>query len=217
MKISQEVIDTLVEKAQKGDIDSFSLLYDELLNPIFRFCFFKVSQKETAEDLTSDVFLNVWNKLSSYKKSDNIQFSAWVFRIAHNKVIDYFRRNKPTLELKEDLEITSSSFGETHKKIENDFLKEELMNALSKIPPAQSETLILKYFSELDNIEIAEIMNKSETAIRILQSRGLKTIREFLEIKNSFSLDQKNKILKKKKIEKISLKKNRKNRENKKK
>jgi RNA polymerase sigma-70 factor (ECF subfamily) len=211
MKISQEVIDSLVEKAQGGDIDAFSMLYDELLNPIFRFCFFKVSNKETAEDITSDVFLTVWNKLSSYEKTEDIQFSSWVFRIAHNKVMDYFRRNRDTLELKEELEIESTSFDEVSKKVENDFLREELLNALSNIPKSQAESLALKYFSELENNEIAQIMDKSETAVRILQSRGLKTIREYLEVKHQFEEEElKNQKIREKEQEKNEEKKKKK-------
>lgn len=181
MKISQKAIDSLVEKAQQGDVDAFSILYDQLLDPIFRFCFFKVSTKEIAEDITSDVFLTVWDKLSSYKKSDTIQFSAWVFRIAHNKLIDFYRKNNDTLELREELELPSTTFEESTKKIENEFLRKNLLIALERIPKTQAESIILKYFSELENHEIAEIMEKSETAIRILQSRGLKTLRTFLE------------------------------------
>ena len=182
MKTSQEIIDSLVIRSQKGDVDAFSLLYNELLDPIFRFCFFKVHSRELAEDLTSEVFLNVWKKLDSYSKTDSLQFSSWVFRIAHNKIIDHFRKNKEqTLELKEELEIPDASFQDAREKIENDFLRKELSFYLAKIPKQQSEALILKYFSELDNSEISEIMNKSETAVRILQSRGIKTIREFME------------------------------------
>jgi len=182
MKTSQEIIDSLVIRSQKGDVDAFSLLYNELLDPIFRFCFFKVHSRELAEDLTSEVFLNVWKKLDSYSKTDSLQFSSWVFRIAHNKIIDHFRKNKEqTLELKEELEIPDASFQDANEKIENDFLRKELSFYLAKIPKQQSEALILKYFSELDNSEISEIMNKSETAVRILQSRGIKTIREFME------------------------------------
>ncbi len=186
MKISQDIIDSLVIRAQKGDMDSFSLLYDELLDPIFRFCFFKVNSREIAEDITSEVFLNVWKKLESYKKTDNLQFSSWVFRIAHNKVMDFFRRNKETLELNEEVENDLSTYNEGVKKIANDLLRKELMQYLKQIPAQQAESIILKYFSELENSEIAEVMEKTETAVRILQSRGIKTIRAFMETQQKY-------------------------------
>ena len=177
MTQEESYIDGLVEKAQDGDIDKFSVLYDELLNPVYRFCFFRLPSKELAEDVTSEVFISVWNNLKKYNKEKGIKFTAWVFRIAKNKIIDFFRRNKDTLELKEELEMPDPLAEKSYKKIENDFLKKALQKALENIPKTQSEALILKYFSQLENKEIAEVMDKSETAIRILQSRGLKTIR----------------------------------------
>ncbi|HID92377.1 TPA: sigma-70 family RNA polymerase sigma factor [Candidatus Peregrinibacteria bacterium] len=173
-------IDGLVVKAQNEDIDSFSLLYDELLDPVYKFCFFRVPTKELAEDITSDVFLTVWNKLDTYSKSSGIKFKSWVFRIAQNKIIDFFRKNKDTLELKTDILIEDKVSKLAFNKVENDFLKVRLQKALNSIAYTQSQSLILKYFSQLENSEIAEIMEKSETAVRILQSRGVKNLRKQL-------------------------------------
>lgn len=181
MKMDQEIIDGLVLRAQKGDVESFSALYDELLTPVFRFCFFRVPTEEIAEDITSEVFLTVWKSLDKYTKSDSIQFSSWVFRIAQNKIIDFFRAKKDTLELKEELEMVSSEGHEGAKKVENDLLRAHLNQALQKIPESQAQSLILKHFSELSNSEIADIMEKSETAVRILQSRGVKAIRKYID------------------------------------
>ncbi len=173
-------IDGLVIKAQKEDIEAFSLLYDELLEPVYKFCFFRLPTKELAEDITSDVFLTVWNKLDTYSKNSGVKFKSWVFRIAQNKIIDFFRKNKDTLELKEDILIEDKVSKAEFNKVENDFLKIELQKALNSIAYTQSQSLILKYFSQLENSEIAEIMDKSETAVRILQSRGLKNLRKQL-------------------------------------
>jgi len=173
-------IDGLVQKAQNEDIDSFSLLYDELLDPVYKFCFFRVPTRELAEDITSDVFLTVWNKLDTYSKNSGVKFKSWVFRIAQNKIIDFFRKNKDTLELKEEIFVEDKLSKAEFNKVENDFLKIRLQKALNSIAYTQSQSLILKYFSQLDNSEIAEIMEKSETAIRILQSRGLKNLRKQL-------------------------------------
>jgi len=173
-------IDELVKKAQDNDIDAFSLLYDELLEPVYKFCFFRVATKELAEDITGDVFLTVWDKLHTYSKNSGVKFKSWVFRIAQNKIIDFFRKNKETLELKEDILVEDNFPKAEFNKVENDFLKIQLQKALNSIADTQSQALILKYFSQLDNSEIAEIMDKSETAVRILQSRGLKNLRKHL-------------------------------------
>jgi len=173
-------IDELVKKAQDNDIDAFSLLYDELLEPVYKFCFFRVATKELAEDIAGDVFLTVWDKLHTYSKNSGVKFKSWVFRIAQNKIIDFFRKNKETLELKEDILVEDNFSKAEFNKVENDFLKIQLQKALNSIADTQSQALILKYFSQLDNSEIAEIMDKSETAVRILQSRGLKNLRKHL-------------------------------------
>lgn len=180
MNINQEIVEELVKKAQAGDVDSFSELYEELLNPLYRFCYFRLPNKETAEDITSEVFLNIWDNLNSYKKQGSIHFTTWAFRIAQNKIIDFFRKNKEHLELKEELEIPDPHSESAKRNIDNEVLRNQLKKALKVLPETQSQSLILKFFSELDNKEIAEIMDKSETAVRILQSRGLKTIRKYL-------------------------------------
>lgn len=180
MDINQSIIEELVKKAQSGDVESFSELYEELLNPIYRFCYFRLPNKETAEDITSEVFLTLWNKLDTYTKQKNTKFTTWVFQIAQNKIIDFFRKHKENLELKEELSLPDPHAEESYKKVDNEFLKKQLKKALKALPDSQSQSLILKYFSELDNKEISEIMGKSETAIRILQSRGLKAIRKYL-------------------------------------
>lgn len=187
MKESNDFIDDLVVKSQNGDADAFSLLYEEMLLPIYRFCIFRLPTQEIAEDITSETFLTVWKNISSYKKTDNVPFSAWVFRIAQNKIIDYFRKQKDTIELQEELYVIDENAESSRKEVEHFFLRKELQKALQNIPDSQSESLVLKYFSGLDNKEISQIMGKSETAIRILQSRGLKALRPLLgELEDNF-------------------------------
>lgn len=175
--MDEEYINNLVNKVQNGDKDSFSLLYEELLNPIYKFCFFKLPNKETAEDITSEVILNIFNNIDSYSRKRGIKFISWVFRIAQNKIIDFFRVNKENLELKEEIICKKSNID---KNLNNDFLKEKLQKALKSLPHSQSQTIELKYFSGLNNKEIANILNKSETAVRILQSRGLKSLQKYI-------------------------------------
>lgn len=181
VKPSEEKIDRLVEQAQTGDAESFSELYDILLDPIFKFCFFRVPTEEIAEDITSDIFIQVWRSLPTYTKTKGIKFSSWVFRIAQNKIIDFFRKHKDTLELKEELNIESKPVLDATSSIENKLLRKHLNSALKKIPESQAESLILRYFSELSNAEIAEVMEKTETAVRILQSRGIKAIKKYID------------------------------------
>lgn len=181
MKTFSEHIDNLVVSSQNGDSDAFTLLYEEYLTSIYRFCIFRLPSQEIAEDITSEVFLTVWKNIKLYKKTESIPFSAWVFRIAQNKIIDFFRKNHETCELLEDLFVVDENSENSRKEVENFYLRKELQKALSHIPESQAESLILKYFSDLDNKEIAQIMGKSETAVRILQSRGIKALKPLLK------------------------------------
>ena len=173
-------IDELIVDAQEGDIDAFSEVYDEFLNSIYRFVFFKVSSETEAEDITSEVFLKAWKNLQKYKKEEGIPFSSWLFRIAHNEVIDFFRRQKPIDELPEEIEEDTPVFDGV-RNIENKMERIRLKKALENLPKTQSEVIILKFFSELSNKEIANIIGKTETAVRILQSRGLKTLKNYIK------------------------------------
>jgi RNA polymerase sigma-70 factor, ECF subfamily len=176
----QDKISLLVASAQNGDIDAFSQIYDFFLEPVYRFMFFRVSLEQEAEDLTSEVFLKTWKSLKKYQKKEGMPFSAWLFRIAHNELIDYFRTKKQVAELSDDDSLADPTMN-TVREVENTFERKRLQKALKKLPKSQSDVIILKFFSDLSNAEIAEVLEKSEIAIRILQSRGLKTLREIFE------------------------------------
>src|SRR5690242_19609134 len=88
----------LVRRAQAGDQDSFARLYDAYMERIYRYIFFRVADDELAEDITSQVFLKVWEKLGTYRPGQS-PFIAWLYRIAHNAVIDSYRTRKALIPL----------------------------------------------------------------------------------------------------------------------
>lgn len=171
-------IDTLVSLAQKGDSESFGLIYDELVDKVYRYIYFKTPSVEIAEDLTEDVFFNVWKNLPKYKKQKH-PFSAWVFRIAHNQVIDYYRQNKEFIELDETL-TDQNTENKPQRLIEKKLIQKEVQIALKELPDQQAQAVILKYINDFSNYEIAQTMQKSETAVRILLSRGLAKLKKVL-------------------------------------
>lgn len=175
---SSPEIDLLVQSSQAGDADAFGELYEKFLSSIYKYIYFKVPAEE-AEDLTETVFLKAWENIRKYR-SGQASFSSWLFRIAHNTVVDYYRTNKETLELEEHIEDKKSAT-DPKKKAENTFLAEDLKQALKEIAPKQKEVLILKYINGHSNEEIAQIINKSEGAVRILQMRGLQNLKKYME------------------------------------
>ncbi|QQS59165.1 sigma-70 family RNA polymerase sigma factor [Candidatus Peregrinibacteria bacterium] len=172
-------IDHWVIKARDGDREAFGKLYDHFLDPIYRYIVFRVSSRETAEDITADVFLKTLRNLNSYQKREGMPFSAWLFRIAKNALIDYYRKNIPSEEIPEDFS-DESSHSHADRETSLNIEKRRLLFGLRQLPDMQSQAIALKYFSERSNEEIGAILGKSETAVRILQSRGLKKLREYL-------------------------------------
>src|ERR1700755_29782 len=88
----------LVRRSQVGEQDAFARLYDAYVERIYRYIYFRVADQQVAEDITSQVFLKAWEKLSSYQ-SGSTPFIAWLYRIAHNAVIDSYRTKKVSIPL----------------------------------------------------------------------------------------------------------------------
>ena len=179
MKQREIDIDGLVQSSQWGDQDAFTELYDHFMPLVFRYIRARVSTEQLAEDITSDVFLKLVNNLQKYKKKKAMPFGAWLFRIAKNTLIDHYRRHHDADEIAEDVadeSINADTTADTKQHVERD----RLIVAIAKLPKMQADAVSLKYFSERTNAEIAIILEKSETAVRILQSRGLKKLKTLL-------------------------------------
>ncbi len=180
MQDDEAVLDALVARAQNGDKEAFGELYDMFLNAIYRYIFFRVSSEAVAEDLTSEVFFKTLKNLEKYQKKDSMPFSAWLFRIAKNVLVDHYRQDVPLEEIPETI-ADESGTADAQEKTITDIDHGRIMKALKTLPEMQAQAIILKYFSDQKNSEIANVLDKSETAIRILQSRGLKKLRDSLE------------------------------------
>lgn len=183
MDFSADQIDVLVQKAQNGNKEAFGKIYDIFLDSVYKYIFFRVNTQEIAEDITSDVFFKVLRNLKKYTKKTNLPFSAWLFRIAKNSIIDFYRQKSETLEINEEI-ADESSRGETKRATERDIDKKRILQAMKKLPEMQAQAIALKYFSERSNAEIAAILEKSETAVRILLSRGLRKMGDMLQREN---------------------------------
>jgi len=176
----EKKIDELVKKAKQGDQNSFCDIYELFLVPVFRYILFRVSSEKDAEDLTEEIFFKILQKIDKYQKRENLPFSTWVFRIAKNSLIDFYRQQKKWEEISEDI-VDDSENANFRKKISSAFDRIYLNKALKSLPENQAQSIILKFFSDRNNSEIAQILGKSEVAVRILQSRGLKKLKTILD------------------------------------
>jgi len=178
-------IEELVKKSQDGDWESFGKLYDIFLPTIYRYVYFK-TPSSYSEDVTENIFLKIWENIHQYQPRQDSTFSAWIFRIARNTINDYFRKHKSFDEISENLP-DKSCLSDPQKKFIDKFNSEQLKKAIADLPEKYQQIIIFKYINDLSNAEIAEILEKTQGAVRILQFRALDQLRTILQ-KNNFSL-----------------------------
>lgn len=167
----------LIQRAVSGDPDAFATLYDTYIEQIYRFIFFRVGDEPTAEDLTSQVFIKAWDNLSSYQVR-GLPFSAWLFRIARNSVIDYYRTFKETTSLEFEAVAKPDPAGDVDERIERQLQAEEVRLALQKLTEDQRQVLTLRFIEGFSTEEVAQVLGKRPGAIRALQMRGLQALTE---------------------------------------
>jgi len=162
----------------KQDPDAFGELYDIYVDKIYRFVYFKITNKEEAEDITSSVFLKVWSYLIEYTEKEIESFSGLVYRIARNAVIDFYRQRARRQEcaLENNLNLPIEDKG--YKMVEVDQEVEQLMEVIKKLKQEYQEILLLKYVDELSTNEIADILGKSKTSVRVTLHRAMKKLKE---------------------------------------
>ena len=168
----------LVLRAQKGDSQAFGQLYLKYLDKIYRYVYFRVRcQREEAEDLTEQIFYRAWEGLEKFDFKKGT-FQAWLYRIAHNLVIDHHRQaaKKKEMPLQVDFPDGSDLLGD----LKSEEKRQALTTALGKLSGDQQQVIILKFIEEMSNSDISLIMNKKEEAVRALQSRALKRLRKLL-------------------------------------
>jgi RNA polymerase sigma-70 factor (ECF subfamily) len=163
----------LVQRAARGDTDAFGELYGIYLGRIYRYVFYQVKDRSSAEDITEDVFVKAWRSIGSCKGKERT-FLPWLFRIAHNHIIDISRKRQRELPLEIESIADDSDHGiELEKQLE----QQELLNAINSLPANQKQVIVLKFLEGLDNREIGQVLGKNQWAIRIMQMRALAALR----------------------------------------
>ena len=182
LKTQEPEINLLVEMAQTGDTEAFARLYDIFIQPVYRYIYYKVA-KEEALDLTESVFLKVWEHLKSYSKLKGA-FSSWVFKIAHNVVVDHYRVQREHVDLDDVVLQDENRESDPRFMTENSLNQDLLRKALSKLKKKYQDVLVLRYVNGLEHREIARVMKRSEGSMRILKFRALQALKKVLEDMN---------------------------------
>jgi RNA polymerase sigma-70 factor (ECF subfamily) len=169
---------SLARRAQQGDNEAFAQLYEEHFDKIYRYVVLRIGNKVEAEDLTQQVFLNAIRSISSFKWK-GVPFSAWLFRIAHNLVVDYLRKEAKRITTPLDDSMVDS--GSNPQKLTEQRLDiEQLALAAKQLTKLQREVIRLRFAGELSVAEVAKAMGKSQGAVKALQHSAVIALRKVL-------------------------------------
>ncbi len=163
----------LAERAAKRDKEAFALLYDRYVDRVYKYIYFKCRRTEEAEDLTAQVFMKAWEAIDRYRW-EGFPFSTWLFRIAHNQLVDHYRTDHPTASL--DAARAIHRGPDLYEVILNKLTGEEIRAALKHLSEPQQRVLILRFIEGYSVSEIADIMEKDPAAIRAIQHRALRSL-----------------------------------------
>lgn len=169
----------LLKRAQAYDEQAIGELYDHYAPLIYTYLYRRVHDVKVAEDLTGDVFVRVLQAIQS-ERFWQTSFRAWLYRIAHNRVIDYYRQQSRMIQvsLEEHLEVESEAMDATHTDKQ---VFQTLAGALDRLTPDQQQVLVLRFGEQMKVQDVAEMMDKSTGAIEALQHRALAALRRMIE------------------------------------
>lgn len=172
----------LIRLAQSGDANAFAQLYRAHVQAIFRYLYYRLHDIHLAEDLTADVFTRALKDLPSYQDMGK-PFLAWLYRIAHARIVDHYRK-VGRRGVDDDLD-EEDTFKAIDDGLDVSLLRKQLARALhyaiAKLIPSQQQVVILRFIEEKSLEETALIMDKNVNAIKALQHRALKTLAHLLE------------------------------------
>ena len=168
--------ESLVRRAKQYDQEAFTELYDKYFEKIYRYIAVKVGDRMDAEDITQQVFLKAIKSISSFKWK-GFPFSSWLFRIAHNQVVDYLRKKKKQSTFALDDNVLASK-DDPEAMLEQKLNLEQLATATKKLTSAQQEVISLRFAGELPIAQVAKVMGKSEGAVKALQHSAIVSLRK---------------------------------------
>ncbi len=164
----------LIRRAQGYEPEAFGEIYERYYAGVYKYIFYRVGDRGLAEDLTMEVFVKAMEAIDGFTFR-GVPFSAWLYRIASNLVIDYFRRQptQPALSLEEKLVASSEH---ASQQLESEFTHQALRRALGELTEDQQQVIVFKFVDGLSNHEVAQLLGKTEGAVKSLQHRALASL-----------------------------------------
>lgn len=170
----------LVQGAQALDEAALCSLFDTYYPKVYNYGLIQLQETHAAEDLASDVMLKVLESIPKYR-SRGIPLSAWVFRIARNRIVDIRRRGSRRREVGLTDTFVDCSSTAPHSAVETALDYGQVSLALSYLTQVQEQVIVLRFLKDLDVATVAKILGRSESAVKSLQFRALTTLRRILQ------------------------------------
>jgi RNA polymerase sigma-70 factor (ECF subfamily) len=170
----------LVELARGGDSEAFGQLYDHYQGSVYRFVFYRTRSQSLAEDLTSETFLRALRNMSGFRWQGK-DFGAWLMTIARNLCTDHFKAGRTRLELTtEDMGLHDDATEGPENAVLAGLTNEVLLDGLRQLSDEQRDCLIMRFLQGLSIAETAEVLGRSEGAVKQLQLRGVRNLAKLM-------------------------------------
>lgn len=170
--------EAVIRQVKNGDAEAFGVLYTQYAELIFRYVYSHLEGRLDAEDLTEEIFLRAWRALPKYDER-GLPFTAFLFRVARNSLIDYYRQHKVVASL-EEVELAAREAG-PEEQVEARLESGGLRSTLLGLREEYRTVLILRFLAGMSPEETGQVLQRSVGAVRVLQHRALAALRERME------------------------------------
>jgi RNA polymerase sigma-70 factor (ECF subfamily) len=173
----------LLLEASRGDAEAFGELYERYLDQIYRYVHYRLPAAEEAEDLTEQIFLKTWELIRKGGKAAKIEnFRAWLYRVAHNQVVDYHRKKQPlTVDMQENSGLFGKSGDDTEGDVQKNLDQQDLLEAILTLDLQSQEIIAMRFIHGLSHAEVAEALELKPGHARVLQHRALTKLRKIMQ------------------------------------
>lgn len=178
MKGKNKINSQLLKEINKLNPDAFSQAYDLFSENIYRFFYWRTSSKAIAEDLTSQTFLKIWEHLRNEKIIEH--WSSFVYKVAHNLLVDYYRTNKDLLDetILNNIPDEKNNKENINSVIDNDLDRQKLLKHINKLPEDYQDIIKLRYIDDLSFKEISNITGKNMNSLYVTLHRAIKQLKQ---------------------------------------
>jgi len=162
------------------DPATFAALYEEHVDRVYRHVYYLVGSKTEAEDLTAQTFLQAWSAIGRYRDRGK-PILSWLLAIAHNLVVSRFRSGPREGRLHEGIAADERSSSPEEASIAR-LQQQEIVAAILKLKPLERQVILLRFVDDVEYAEVARVLNKTVNAIRVIQYRALRNLRQIVEV-----------------------------------